>query len=119
MNEIGKLYHRPWGTYQTLALDEGYQVKLITVNPAGRLSLQKHAHRAERWIVVKGHPIITVGNSSKEYQAGDMMAIEPGVVHRLENFTPTSVIIAEVQLGSYLGEDDIIRLEDSYGRTCS
>jgi len=116
INEIGKVYHRPWGSYQTLALEDGYQVKSITVNPAGRLSLQKHTHRAEHWLVVKGSPTITVGNETKTYQVGEKIFIDKEVLHRAENLTLEPATFIEVQLGSYLGEDDIVRVEDIYGR---
>lgn len=115
-NEIGKLYERPWGNYKTLALGDGYQVKIITVNPNGRLSLQKHGKRAERWVVVQGSPTITIGGNIKTYQVGDAVFIPKGTAHRMENETDTPTVIIEVQLGTYLGEDDIVRLEDIYGR---
>ncbi len=116
LNEVGKIYKRPWGTYQTLSLDEGYQVKLITVNPQGRLSLQTHAKRCEHWIVVKGQPSITLGNTTKIYTVNDNVYIPVKTAHRLENLTTEPVSIIEVQIGSYLGEDDIVRLDDIYGR---
>jgi len=115
-NEIGKIYHRPWGSYQTLALEDGYQVKSITVNPGGRLSLQKHQHRAEHWLIVSGALTITVGSDSRSYRVGEKIFIDKGELHRAENFTKESAVIIEVQLGSYLGEDDIVRIEDIYGR---
>lgn len=116
INEIGKIYERPWGTYQTLAMADGYQVKLITVKPQGRLSLQKHAKRAEHWVVVKGCPTITVDDERREYQVNDTVDIGIGAVHRMENLTDQEAAIIEVQIGSYLGEDDIERLDDVYGR---
>ena len=116
INEIGKIYERPWGTYKTLEMGDGYQVKIITVNPGGRLSLQKHFKRAEHWVVIKGRPTITVGDSKKEYQVNDTVDIEIEQLHRLENFTDELVSIIEVQIGSYLGEDDIVRLDDVYHR---
>jgi mannose-6-phosphate isomerase-like protein (cupin superfamily) len=115
-NEVGKTYTRPWGNYRTLELGDGFQVKSITVNPHGRLSLQKHNKRAERWIVVHGQPTITVGDDIKTYKNGDVIIIPVDTAHRMENLTDTLVMIIEVQLGSYLGEDDIIRLDDVYGR---
>lgn len=116
INELGKIYTRPWGTYQTLSLGEGYQIKMITVNPGGRLSLQKHSHRSERWVVVQGTPTITVGNEAKEHLVGDTVFIDAETKHRLENFSQDPVMITEVQYGSYLGEDDIVRFDDVYGR---
>lgn len=115
-NEIGKIYTRPWGTYQTLALAANYQMKIITVNPQGRLSLQKHSKRCEHWIVVSGTPTITIDDSVKTAQINDHAFIPIGAVHRIENLTNAPTIIAEIQLGPYLGEDDIIRLDDIYGR---
>lgn len=116
INKVGTLYERPWGTYQTIAQDSHYQAKVICVHPAGRLSLQKHFKRAEHWIVVEGTPTVTVNNNVKEYQVGEHIYIPLEAVHRLENFTDNEVKIIEVQIGSYLGEDDIVRLEDIYKR---
>jgi mannose-6-phosphate isomerase-like protein (cupin superfamily) len=116
INEIGKIYERPWGTYQTIAQDPGYQAKVITVNPGGRLSLQKHFKRAEHWVVVAGVPTVTVGDSVKEYNVNEHIYIPTEAQHRLENFTDELVKIVEVQVGAYLGEDDIVRLDDVYKR---
>ena len=69
MNEIGKIYERPWGTYQTLALEAGFQIKILTVNAQGKLSLQRHQQRAEHWVVVKGTPTITIDDTEKNYSA--------------------------------------------------
>jgi len=116
INEVGKIYHRPWGTYKTIEMGEGYQVKLITVNPEGRLSLQKHAKRSEHWTVVTGKPTITVGEDTKIFSVNESVFIPAETVHRMENTTNEPASIIEVQVGSYLGEDDIVRLEDVYGR---
>ncbi|EKE01044.1 MAG: mannose-6-phosphate isomerase [uncultured bacterium] len=116
INEIGKIYIRPWGAHQTLVLADNYQVKIITVNSGGRLSLQKHSKRSEHWVVVAGSPTITVDDMVKVYQVNDHVFIPVGAVHRIENLTDMSVIVVETQYGSYLGEDDIIRLDDVYGR---
>jgi mannose-6-phosphate isomerase-like protein (cupin superfamily) len=116
INEVGKIYERPWGTYQTISQDAQYQAKLITVTPGGRLSLQKHFKRAEHWVVVEGVPTITVDESVQEYKVGEHIYIALEAVHRLENFTKDMVKIIEVQVGSYLGEDDIVRLDDIYKR---
>lgn len=116
MNEVGKIYERPWGTYKTLVMGDGYQVKIITVNPSGRLSLQKHFKRVEHWVVIQGRPTITIGNSKKEYQVNDTVDIAIEELHRLENFTKEPAAIIEVQIGPYLGEDDIVRLDDIYTR---
>jgi len=116
-NIESKVYSRPWGTYQTLKIKENAQVKWIEVNPDSKLSLQKHLKRAEHWIIVKGHPLITVNETTKKYNQNEHVFIPKEAVHRIENDTKELVIIVEVQIGSYLGEDDIIRLEDVYGRT--
>ena len=119
INEVVKIYERPWGTYQTISQDAQYQAKVITVNPGGRLSLQKHFKRAEHWVVVEGVPTITVDEMVKEFTVGEHIYIALEAVHRLENFTDSMVKIVEVQVGSYLGEDDIVRLDDIYQRDCS
>lgn len=116
LNEVGKVYERPWGTYKTLEMGPGYQVKIITVKPGGQLSLQKHFKRAEHWVVIQGRPTITVDESKKEYAVNDTVDIGIESIHRLENFTDEPAAIIEVQIGSYLGEDDIVRLEDIYHR---
>ena len=115
--ENHRLVHRPWGTYDSVDNGKTHQVKRIKVYPGGQLSLQKHSKRSEHWVVVKGNPVITVNESVKEYKPNDYIYIEVGDVHRLENFTDSDVEIIEVQCGSYLGEDDIERLEDIYGRS--
>jgi mannose-6-phosphate isomerase len=112
-----KIYKRPWGTYQTLKITQGCQVKWLEVYPKSKLSLQKHLKRAEHWIIIEGNPLITIDNTKKIYNKNDHIFIPQESVHRIENETDKSVIIVEVQLGSYLGEDDIVRLEDIYGRT--
>ncbi|WP_119329124.1 phosphomannose isomerase type II C-terminal cupin domain [Cysteiniphilum halobium] len=116
INEVGKVYERPWGTYRTIELASGYQVKVITVNPGGQLSLQKHFKRAEHWVVVKGSPTFTIGDTKKMYHTNDHVYIEKEEIHRMENTTNSPCEIVEVQIGSYLGEDDIVRLEDIYNR---
>lgn len=116
INELGKVYERPWGTYQTINFTEKSQTKIITVKPKGQLSLQKHFKRAEHWVVVTGKPTITVDDSVKEYSVGEHIFIPKESVHRLENFTDSDIQIIEVQVGDYLGEDDIVRLEDIYKR---
>jgi mannose-6-phosphate isomerase len=115
-NIVGEIYHRPWGTYQTLALHNGFQVKIIKVNPQGKLSLQKHAKRAEHWVVVQGQPTITVDDDVRTYRVNDRVYIPIGSLHRMENAGTEDAVIIEVQIGEYLGEDDIVRLDDIYGR---
>jgi mannose-6-phosphate isomerase len=115
-NEVGKRYERPWGAYETLALETGFQVKILTVNPGGRLSLQKHFKRAEHWVVVSGSPTLTIGETVKVYQRDEAVYIPLDTVHRIENLTESACQLVEVQIGDYLGEDDIVRLEDVYDR---
>lgn len=117
MNEVGKTYQRPWGTYQTLAIASGYQVKILTVTPGSRLSLQRHRQRAEHWVVVKGSPTLTIGNQTHAYSVDTAVYIPVGVLHRIENLSHDNVVLVEVQVGEYLGEDDIERVEDIYGRS--
>lgn len=116
-NIVGKIYERPWGTYQTLALASNYQVKVITINPNGRLSLQKHFKRSEHWVVVAGSPTLTVGENHKVYKVNESIYIPKEAIHRMENLGNEPCVIVEVQVGDYLGEDDIVRLEDVYGRS--
>jgi len=108
--------HRPWGWYDSV--DEGgrFKVKRIMVKPKASLSLQKHHHRAEHWIVVKGTAEVTNGKNTTLLSENQSTFIPVGEVHRLANPGDIPLEIIEVQSGSYLGEDDIVRLEDSYGR---
>ncbi|MCD6188564.1 MAG: mannose-1-phosphate guanylyltransferase/mannose-6-phosphate isomerase [Desulfuromusa sp.] len=108
--------NRPWGAYEGVDAGERFQVKRITVNPGASLSLQKHHHRAEHWIVVKGTAKVTCGDNILLLTENQSTYIPLGEVHRLENPGHIPLEIIEVQSGSYLGEDDIIRLEDAYGR---
>jgi mannose-1-phosphate guanylyltransferase/mannose-6-phosphate isomerase len=107
---------RPWGNYEVLAASERFQVKRIVVNPGAALSSQYHHHRAEHWVVVRGTAKITNGEETFLLREDESTYIPLGAVHRLENPGLMPLEIIEVQTGSYLGEDDIIRLEDSYGR---
>jgi mannose-1-phosphate guanylyltransferase/mannose-6-phosphate isomerase len=109
--------YRPWGWYQTLELQDRFQVKRIVVYPGGRLSLQKHFHRAEHWVVVRGAAQVTVGDRVELLNENRSIYIPLGEVHRLENPGKIDTEIIEVQTGSYLGEDDIVRLEDVYNRS--
>ena len=109
--------YRPWGWYQTLELQGRFQVKRIVVYPGGRLSLQKHFHRAEHWVVVRGAAQVTVGDRVELLNENRSIYIPLGEVHRLENPGKIDTEIIEVQTGSYLGEDDIVRLEDVYNRS--
>ena len=115
-NEVGKVYVRPWGTYQTTTLEPGYQVKVLTVNPGGRLSLQRHFKRSEHWVVVAGCPTISVGEEKNQYSRDQAIYIPVKSLHRIENLTDQLCVLIEVQVGDYLGEDDIERVDDVYGR---
>lgn len=108
--------HRPWGTYQTICRGERFHVKKIVVEPGGRLSLQKHFHRAEHWIVVKGTAEVTINDKTTEVHENQSTYIPLSGVHRLANPGKIPLELIEVQTGSYLGEDDIVRLEDIYNR---
>jgi mannose-1-phosphate guanylyltransferase/mannose-6-phosphate isomerase len=109
--------HRPWGSYQSVDMGDRHQVKRIVVKPGGRLSLQKHHHRSEHWIVVRGAARVTVNELVKTVHENESIYIPIGAVHRLENPGKILLELIEVQTGSYLGEDDIIRIEDDYQRT--
>ena len=108
--------YRPWGYYDSIDSGIGFQVKRIFVNPGAKLSLQKHKKRAEHWVVVKGVASITCGNKLFQLKDNQSTFIPKGEIHRLENNEKTPLEIIEIQTGSYLGEDDIIRLEDDYQR---
>ena len=109
--------YRPWGSYQPLAISERFQVKRIIVNPGAMLSKQLHHHRAEHWVVVRGSAKVLVGDQESLLYEDQSTYIPTGSIHRLENPGHIPLEIIEIQTGSYLGEDDIIRLEDTYGRT--
>lgn len=107
---------RPWGTYTTLKEEGGYKVKRITVQPGQSLSLQYHHHRAEHWTVVRGQGIVQVGEEEYPTAPGEHRYIPLGEKHRLTNKGEEELVLIEVQIGRYLGEDDIVRLQDIYGR---
>lgn len=109
--------HRPWGSFHTIDRGDGYQVKRITVKPGGRLSLQYHHHRAEHWVVIQGRAHIARGEETMVLEKNQSTYIPTGVTHRLENKGRSPLQLIEVQSGDYLGEDDIVRLEDVYGRS--
>src|SRR5579872_6938727 len=109
--------HRPWGSYQSVDMGDRHQVKRIIVKPGGRLSLQKHYHRSEHWIVVRGTARVTVNDLVKTVHENESIYIPMGAVHRMENPGKIMLELIEVQTGSYLGEDDIIRIEDDYRRS--
>lgn len=108
--------HRPWGTYTVLEDTPGYKIKRIVVNPGKRLSLQKHFHRNEHWIVVSGTATVTVGTETRLVRPNESTYIRMGEVHRLANDGKIPIVLIEAQVGEYTGEDDIIRIEDEYNR---
>jgi len=112
-----KKVHRPWGSYEGITNSDRFQVKRIMVNPGAKLSLQKHHHRAEHWIVVQGTALVTRGTEEILLTEDQSTYIPLGTIHRLENPGVIPLELIEVQTGSYLGEDDIVRLDDTYGRT--
>ncbi len=113
---IGVQCDRPWGHYETIALGGRFQVKRIEVMPGGCLSLQSHFHRSEHWVVVAGTATVTVAERVEMLSENQSIYIPLGAVHRLENRGKVALTLIEVQSGSYLGEDDITRYEDVYGR---
>jgi mannose-1-phosphate guanylyltransferase / mannose-6-phosphate isomerase len=109
--------HRPWGSYHAIDRGERFQVKRIVVRQGGRLSLQLHHHRAEHWIIVRGTARVTIGDESRTLHENESIYIPIGARHRLENPGKIDLELIEVQTGSYLGEDDIVRIEDDYRRS--
>ncbi|OQW86889.1 MAG: mannose-6-phosphate isomerase [Rhodoferax ferrireducens] len=107
---------RPWGWYETVSEAPGFKIKRIGVHPGQQISLQKHRHRAEHWVVVQGVAHVTLDEQVFDLTVGQACDIALGQVHRLANQTPDAVEIVEVQFGDELREDDIIRLSDDYGR---
>ncbi len=108
--------HRPWGWYETVSEHVGNKIKRIQVLPGQQLSLQKHHQRSEHWVVVQGTARITLDTREFDLAPGGHCDIAVGQVHRLANLSTGPVEIVEVQFGAYLGEDDIVRLQDDYGR---
>ena len=116
MNEIGKIYEKPWGSYRTIEQKDNYQIKHIRVQPRKRLSLQYHFKRDEHWIIIKGIGTCQLDNKSIELGLNDTIFIPRESKHRMTNNTDEFVEFIEIQIGDYLGEDDIIRIEDDFGR---
>lgn len=114
--DIHKKVYRPWGNYETIDISERFQVKRLTVKPGAKLSAQKHHHRAEHWVVVKGTAVVTRGEDEILLKEDESIYIPLGTLHRLYNPGKIPLEIVEVQSGSYLGEDDIVRFDDIYGR---
>jgi mannose-6-phosphate isomerase len=107
---------RPWGSFTVLDEGEGYKVKRIEVLPGKRLSYQKHAQRAEHWMVVAGEARVTLDGEEITVREGETIDIRVGAAHRVENPGARMLVFIEIQTGGYLGEDDITRLSDDYGR---
>ena len=107
---------RPWGTFTVLDEADGFKVKRIEVLPGKRLSYQKHAQRAEHWVVVQGTAKVTLDDRNIMVAAGEAIDIAIGAAHRVENSGSETLVFIEVQRGGYLGEDDIVRLQDDFGR---
>ena len=107
---------RPWGSYEVVVDNARFKVKTITVEPGRRLSYQRHKRRAEHWFVVRGTGRVTLDGRVLEVSPGESVDVPIGSAHRMENTGETQVVFVEVQLGDYFGEDDIVRLEDDYGR---
>ena len=116
LTNIHTLAHRPWGTYEVLLDHDNYKIKRIIVKPGKRLSLQKHFHRNEHWIVVSGTATVTVGSEVKLIRPNESTYIKMGEIHRLENEGKIDVVLIEAQVGEYTGEDDILRIEDDFKR---
>ena len=108
--------YRPWGWFESLTIRDSFQIKRIIVNPGAALSLQSHKYRSEHWIVVKGNAKVTVDKKIQNLNEGQSVYVPLGAIHRLENISKMPLVLIEVQIGSYFGEDDIIRYEDLYKR---
>ena len=106
----------PWGRWQVLARGTGFQVKRLEVKPGRRFSLQYHRHRSEHWVVVAGSGRMTLGERTFRVSPGRFLFIPTRAQHRLQNIGRSPLVVIEVQRGTYLGEDDIVRLQDDYGR---
>ena len=115
-NILHEEYFRPWGSYICLDAGSNFQVKRLIVNPGGVLSLQKHFKRSEHWTVVSGKATITLDQKEFDLGVNESVYIPLQAIHRIANKTNSVVEIIEVQCGGYLGEDDIVRFEDNYGR---
>jgi len=107
---------RPWGSFTVLDDDATHKVKRIVVLPGKRLSYQRHARRSEHWFIVRGSAVVTLDGVDRVVGPGDAVDVPVGTAHRIENPGPAEVVFVEVQHGEYFGEDDIVRLEDDYGR---
>lgn len=111
------LFERPWGTYFNALEEPGFKIKKIVVKPNSRLSLQSHEHRSEHWVVASGHALVTVNDKEIKMERDQYIYIPKASIHRLQNVGEDDLVLIEVQLGNYLGEDDIKRYQDDYNRT--
>jgi mannose-1-phosphate guanylyltransferase len=109
--------NRPWGNFRILLKDANIQVKRLEINPGLQFSLQKHLKRTERWIVAQGQGLAIVGKTQMTVAPGSFVEIPCGEIHRMKNTGKEPLVIIEVQFGDYLGEDDIVRLQDDFNRT--
>ena len=107
---------RPWGSWHVIDVEDGFKIKRIHVNPGCRLSYQTHEHRSEHWVVIRGTATCLIDGQTIEARPGESVDVPTGAKHRLANESGEELVIVEVQLGSYTGEDDIQRLDDDYGR---
>ncbi len=107
---------RPWGSYAVLTEGADFKVKTIEVRPSHRLSYQQHSRRAEHWFVVAGEGVVTIDGEDTSVRRGDAVDVPVGAAHRIHNTGSVPLVFVEVQQGDYLGEDDIVRLDDDYGR---
>ena len=114
--ELSREVYRPWGRYDSIDIGERYKAKRITVNPGAKLSVQMHHHRAEHWVVVSGTASVRNGDKTFLLSENESTYIPIGVIHSLENPGKVDLELIEIQTGTYLGEDDIVRFEDNYGR---
>ncbi len=115
-NQTGGLVCRPWGSYRSLLVSDNHQIKEIFVSPGQRLSLQSHRYRSEHWVVVRGPALVTLDDRERLLAEGEHVFIPKEARHRLANPGREEIKVIEVQIGTYLGEDDIIRYQDDYHR---
>ena len=115
-NSDNKFETRPWGNFEVIDIGSNFQVKRITVMPGKRLSLQSHKHRKEHWTAALGEALVEIDGNALNLKISQSIDIPLGSIHRLSNKTNSKLIIIEIQFGEYLGEDDIVRFDDKYGR---
>ena len=115
--KLSREVYRPWGKYDSTDIGERYQVKRITVKPGAKLSVQMHYHRAEHWVVVSGTARVQNGGKTFLLSENESTYVPIGTIHSLENPGKLELELIEIQTGTYLGEDDIVRFEDKYGRS--